>query len=247
VRRLLASARVVGLREPASLARVAGLGVPRHLLQQTVDDASFLTDRPGPRHPLPPSPYCLVSLARHTGGEDQDLFASRAAHLLDGFAAESGLRIVLSAHFGSIDGGPSRGDTVLHDLVRGRMSAPSDSVVVTTARHAAQLAAGADIVVTSHHHPAVFAAAAGVPVLAVAVDGSTTVRLTAALAGFGQSGVLQGADLMLGLGPDAMSLVWSDRDGIRGRAEGLIPLRRAESVAWWERVAALLEDGPRLL
>lgn len=232
---MLSSAALVGLREPASHALVTSWGVAA---TQTVDDASFVPDRPGPPVSLPPEPYALVTVARHAGDRDPDAYLTSVAALLDAMHAETGLAVVFSAHFGPLsspDSGdvPSRGDELVHDALAARMSAPSSVVRIVDTRTSAALARWASLVVSSRYHPAVFAVSGGVPTIGLAVDGYTTVKLSGALGNFGQTSVLS-ADA---LDPAVIATVWGDRDGIRARGLELAAQRRAESSAWWDRVA----------
>jgi polysaccharide pyruvyl transferase WcaK-like protein len=230
---LLGSAALVGVREPASHALVTSWGVTA---TQTVDDASFVPDRSGPPVALPPEPYALVTVARHAGDRDPDAYLTSVARLLDAVHAETGLAVVFSAHFGPLGGslaGASRGDELVHDDLAARMSAPSSVLRIVDTRTSAALARGASLVVSSRYHPAVFAVSGGVPTIGLAVDEYTTVKLSGALGNLGQSSVLS-ADA---LDPAAIATVWADRDGIRARGLELANARRAESSAWWDRVA----------
>jgi len=222
---MLDTAALVGVREGASFRLADTLGVPEDLLSQQVDDASFLAiDRPTPDPGS--SPYCLVSLSTHVGAADKDAFQGAVAALLDDIAAR-GLDIVFLAHFGPIAGDPLRGDVVMHEAVRSRMSAPSLIEPTGTSAEAAWLARRASLVVSSRYHPAVFAAAAGVPTLGIAVDEYTTVKLTGALGAFGQSGVIGAAELIAGEAPAAVARVRADA-GTPGSAEA--------PATWWDSV-----------
>lgn len=117
VARLLDSAKLVGLRETASLALVHELGVTGDRVTGTIDDASFLgaeaagsvVASPAPVSDVAPAeparPYCAVTLAAHVGGLDRDAFAEGMAKLLDRVAEEAGLEIVFFAHFAALRGG----------------------------------------------------------------------------------------------------------------------------------------------
>jgi polysaccharide pyruvyl transferase WcaK-like protein len=237
VTELLSTAKLVGLRESASLALCRDLGVPEELLTGTIDDASFLAGAGSIRDP----DYCLVTLSTHVGDEDRDAFIARTAELLDSIAADTGLAIVFSPHFGSLLEGDVRGDSVLHGRVAAAMSTDSVEIAATDAAASASLAHHASLVVTSRYHPAVFAVAAGVPTLGISVDEYTSVKLTGALGNFGQSAVLPSTGLIAGDGPALAHTVWESRDAIRASASALLPSRQAASAEWWDRVAALLQ------
>jgi polysaccharide pyruvyl transferase WcaK-like protein len=243
VARLLSSARLVGLREAPSHAFCLELGVPAELLTQTVDDASFLSDRAPAEtdpadSPAAAAPYCLVSLSTHVGDESRDAFQRRTAELLDSIAQATGLGIRFFAHFASLDAEESRGDTVMHNAVIDRMKSKGVATLTTDdSVAAARLARAAALVVSSRYHPAVFAVSGGVPTIGIPVDDYTTTKLTGALGNFGQSGLVPADVLVAGDGPAVASAVWADREGIRERGLAVAETNRAASAAWWDRVA----------
>ncbi|CAN5316633.1 hypothetical protein BH11ACT2_BH11ACT2_12860 [soil metagenome] len=226
VTRLLASARLVGVRESASLALVRSLGIDHATL--TIDDASYL--------PVdsPPEARCLVTLAGHVGDHDREAFVGAVAALLDDVATSTGLEIVFSPHFGSTRAGEVRGDSVMHADVARRLTAPSREIPATHAARSGVLARSAALVISSRYHPAVFAVPGGVPTIGIAVDDYTTVKLTGALGNFNQSSVLDAADLISGEGRALLARVWRNRDAIRAG----VPHRQYESAQWWSSVAA---------
>lgn len=233
---LLSSARLVGLREADSYAFSERLGVPAELLNQTIDDASFLA---GSAASLPARPYCVVTMAAHINGEDPDLFDRRMAQLLDEVAERTGLDIVFFAHFGSSRPEDAVGDTIVHNRIRARMSSGADTAFGTTdSPAAAALARGASLSISSRYHPAVFAVSAGVPAVGIAVDDYTTTKLTGALGNFGQDGVLSLADLLAGEGGQTVARVWDSRDAVAAERASIVERNRAASAQWWDRVAA---------
>jgi polysaccharide pyruvyl transferase WcaK-like protein len=238
---LLSSARLVGLRERASLALVTKLGAPATLLTHTVDDASFLGM---PDAAVDDPTTCVVSLSMHLGGAPRDAFVERMAELLDGIVATTALEIVFLAHFGSIHPGVSRGDSVLHDEVAAAMmSSRLRTVTPTTAFDAAALARGAALVVTSRYHPAVFAVAGGVPTIGIPVDEYTTIKLTGALGNFGQSAILPVDELISGLGARLVAATWNARGDIHSTGVRLAEEKRLDSEDWWDAVAAALRGA----
>ncbi len=236
---LFSSARRVGLREAASFELTAGMGVTRDHLTRTADDASFLPDAvPASGAIADRPPYCLVTLANHIGDADRDAVVAAIAALLDHVATTTGLAIVFSAHFASIDHTASRGDSVMHESIARRMTASSSVEPTIDARASASLARAAGLVVASRYHPAVFAVAAGVPTIGIPVDDYTTVKLTGALGNLGQSSVLPVVELVAGHGPALVEAVWAERESIRGGGIELSHGRRAASAQWWDAVAA---------
>ena len=243
VAELLASARLVGLREKPSHALTLELGVPAHLVNQTVDDASFVSEqkRTSDVAPDTAAPYCLVSLSTHVGVENRGAFQRAVAELLDHVVATTGLDVRFYAHFASLDESESRGDTVMHNAVIERMMSTRVSTVNEgDSVAAARLARGASLVVSSRYHPAVFAVSGGVPTIGIPVDDYTTTKLTGALGNFGQSSLVSAEQLVAGAAPAVASGVWNDRQAIRARGLALAESHRAASAAWWDRVAAAL-------
>ena len=222
VARMLASARLVGVREQSSFALAATLGVTA---TATIDDASFLGAFASTR------PYCLVTFSTHLGGIDPATFVDRAVELLDSIELEP----VFLAHFGSTLDNRVVGDSILHERVRartgGRVVVPTDAIAAAT------LAREASLVVTSRYHPAVFAVSSGVPTIGIPVDEYTRVKLSGALGNFGQAGILPMADLVNGAGPALAATVWAGRDSIRADSAPVIAENRAASTEWWNRVA----------
>jgi polysaccharide pyruvyl transferase WcaK-like protein len=231
---LLSSARLVGLRERNSFDLVSRLGV-RAPIERTVDDASYLVDDDPDT-----APYCLVSLASHTADADRGTVALALAALLDEVVDSTGLEVRFLPHFASVAGGPSRGDSVMHDRVATAMRSSVALLSPTDAKQAARAARSASLVVSSRYHPVVFAVPAGVPAVGIPVDEYTRVKLEGALGNFGQSGVLPVRELLDGAGSHLLGRVWTERDMIRDRAARLSPERRAASNAWWDRVVASL-------
>lgn len=236
---LLRSARLVGLREPASFELVAELGVDAARRQSTIDDASLLgVDLPAAE---PRAPFCLVTLSTHTAHVDRAVFAEALARSLDELAAATGLEIVFLAHYGSLRSDVVHGDSVVHELVidrlvtaRARVEIPTDAVT------AARLARAASLVVSSRYHPAVFAVSAAVPTVGIAVDDYTTVKLRGALGNSGQRGVL-GIDEVVAGASDRIIGIARDADAITAQCAPLLERHRVASAAWWDRVVAELQ------
>jgi len=229
---LLASARLVGVREGASFDLVTGLGVAA---EHTTDDASYLVDEA-----TSPGSYCLVSLAGHVGDADKDDVVRAVAAMLDSIALETGLEVRFLAHFGSLHAEVIVGDSVMHDRVIAAMASPATVITPTDSVTASRLARSAAFVVSSRYHPVVFAVPAGVPVIGIPVDDYTGVKLRGALGNFGQDGVLPVTDLVDGHGAALASALWKRRDAIRGHAARVTSEKRAASSAWWDRVVESL-------
>jgi polysaccharide pyruvyl transferase WcaK-like protein len=247
---LLGSAQLVGLREGDSFAFARRLGVDPALLNQTIDDASFLgaadTTSTNPQFAVEPTaPYCVVTMAAHINGEDPDRFDQRMAELLDTVASSCDLDIVFFAHFGSGRADAAVGDTVVHQRIRAGMTSTRVSTFPTTdSPAAARLARGAALSISSRYHPAVFAVSGGVPSVGIAVDDYTTTKLTGALGNFTQDGVLPLHELLAGTGSETVGRVWATRDELAAGRLATIERNRASSAQWWDRVAEALGSIP---
>ncbi len=236
--RALRAARLVGVRETTSLALARDLGVDARL---GVDDASFLGDRDprtvddpdasGPRSGV------LVSLSLSLGGAPRNETVARIARLIDQAAGLAGEPVAFHAHFGPLDpSSPARGDAVLHDEVRARMTGPSRVIPTGDPRAAARLARSSALLITGRYHPAVFAAPAGVPVVGLVADDYTRIKQLGVLAHWGQDGVAPIADADTS-GGAALERVWSSRERIAEAAAEHEPHHRAEASRWWDTVA----------
>ena len=252
VAELLSGAELVGLRERASFELVRTLGVPESRLTATIDDASFVGLGPGLGVGVGPStdaatgaaaaaaPYCAVSLSAHVGAADRTAFAEAVARLLDRVVDETGLEVVFLAHWASLRSDDERGDSLLHRAVIDRMTRPARVEPTTDTAAAARFAREASLHLTSRYHPAVFAVAAGVPTVGIAVDDYTTVKLTGALANFGQSSVVSAEQMLAGSADRIVLDAWGARDAVRTAWEARVGPARTASAAWWDRLAAAL-------
>ncbi|GAB3602680.1 polysaccharide pyruvyl transferase family protein [Microbacterium aureliae] len=231
VAELVREAAATSVREADSGELVRGWGATD---VRTVDDASFLgwpaasTDAAG---------SVLVSLSGWFAHRPADVVEQAIAAVLD-HAARSVGPVVFHAHFGQYDlAAAPAGDAALHERVRARMSEPSTVVPTGDSLPAAALARGAAALVTSRYHPAVFAAPAGVPILALAADVYTRVKLTGALGHWGQGGshVVDLDDLAAA--PGVLDAVAGARERIRATAAERFPAHRSAASAWWDAVA----------
>lgn len=229
------SAVYTGVREPASAALARGWGAQVHA---GVDDASFLAQGPSSGDGPDASERVLVSLSGWFAGRPADATERAIAALLDR-AADTVGPVVFHAHFGpeSADSEPS-GDAALHERVRARMRNASEVVPSGDSVTAARLARTSRLLVTSRYHPAVFAAPAGVPVLALAADAYTRIKLTGALGHWGQDAVV---DLdALPDAPERLAELTASTASVSLGAAARRADHRADSARWWDAVADAL-------
>lgn len=83
-----------------------------------------------------------------------------------------------------------------------------------------------------------FAAPAGVPILALAADEYTRIKLGGALGHWGQSEVVDLDDLAGA--PAKLAQLDAARAAIAERALSRLPAHRARAALWWDDVAAAL-------
>ncbi|MDQ1130844.1 polysaccharide pyruvyl transferase family protein [Microbacterium sp. SORGH_AS_0888] len=237
LRTAVAAATRFGAREPTTHALVTGWGRAARL---GVDDASFLSPAAPPEAP----PGVLVSLSGWYGGVAQEDGDAAIARLVDAAAAITGGPVVFHAHFGALEAGPrtARGDERVHDRIRALLTTASDAAPTGDTASAVALAQHAGLLITSRYHPAVFAAPAGTPVLALATDDYTRIKLDGVL---GHWDGHRPVDLASLTGRDAdpaaiCAHVEAERTRIADRARERIDAHRARAATWWDDVAAVL-------
>ncbi|MFJ4045314.1 polysaccharide pyruvyl transferase family protein [Microbacterium sp. NPDC089987] len=223
------AAALTGVREHASaeLARTWGADV-----RAGVDDASFLGGGPMGDDGAGASDRVLVSLSGWFAGRPADEVERGIAALLD-HAADTVGPVVFHAHFGpETAGSEPAGDAALHERVRARMRRPSDVLPSGDSLTAARLARTSRLLVTSRYHPAVFAAPAGSPILALAVDEYTRIKLSGALGHWGQDGVV---DLDgLADAPARLTEIAASARATTDAAAERIDEHRAAAAGWWD-------------
>lgn len=232
---LLEGAALVGMREPASVELAVGLGLSRDRVHRAPDDASFVAGSHAPYG----RPYCLVTLAHHVGEHPRSAVVDALAALLDRVVETTGLDILFSPHFGSLEG-EARGDSVMHAAVAEKMLATTRELPAEDAATSAALAHAAHLVVSSRYHPAVFAVSRGVPTIGVSVDDYTRVKLTGALGTFGQTSVLDADRLLEGGGAEMLAHVWHLRDDIRERGLAAAGAQHEIARAWFDAIARVV-------
>lgn len=231
LRAALTTAALVGVREGSTEALVRSWGLdPR----RQVDDASFL-DAPAAS---PSSGPLLVSLSGWYAHRPTNAVDAALARMIDTAAAITGAPVVFHAHFGPLADGDVRGDVIVHERVRARLRSPSRLETTAGTAHAVALARSARLLISSRYHPVVFAAPAGVPVLALAADEYTRIKLTGALEPWGQDGVI---DIDDDAAASALlsGLAAQDERLRRGAGERFAAHRR-RATEWWDDVAAVL-------
>jgi polysaccharide pyruvyl transferase WcaK-like protein len=267
---LLDSAALIGAREPASYALGFELGLGSEKLVRVLDDGSFLQTRQdsqsqngepqdgGPQAAdggllegdlpdlpdLPADGYIAATVGPDAWREGTRTLAAFAA-VLDRAAQLTGLPVYLLPHMGtlgSLDAGADHEShrTVLAHSRSGRLA----MLPVLPVREAAAVTAAAALVITNRYHPAVFGLAAGVPVVALANDAYSDIRLAGALGNWGLGDwALPQPSLTPGGVDEAVLEAWNRRDEIRRHLDGLRPGFERSQGTWWDAVAAVLRGG----
>lgn len=249
---MLGSAELSSMREQPSLQLARGLGAAP---VAGLDDASFPAGSPadgtagsapfstadGTPANLPENGYVAVTVSPYSGPPED--FSARIAAQLDALHGQTGLPAVFIPHMGI--GAEQGWDMQSHDRIAGFMSTPFRQLPVLSARKAAELTAGAALVLTSRYHPAVFALSAGVPVLGLAVDTYSGVRLAGAMGNWGlEDYVLALPALQDGVLGPALLEAWHRRTEISGHLAAVRPSREAWARHWWDEVAAVFSALP---
>lgn len=245
----LSGALAVGAREEATDRLLRRL-LPEGLVHRTLDDAAFLADvplppgaAPSPTAPASSAGAIVVTIAHGSLGVD-DAALTRLVRALDDLAERTGAPIHLVPHMAVPDS--RHVDVEIHDRIAAALAAPAASLDVEHALVAARRAREAAIVVTTRYHPAVFATEGGVPVLAIAPDDYSRVRLEGALDSWGVDGaVLPLADVETD--PDLLSrrllALWEDRDRVVHALTAAAPVLAAHAAAFWDTVGEILTTG----
>lgn len=190
VAQLLATASVVGVREPHSAAEARALGVGADRLVEAPDDAVFLTPEPPASLPAgfdpgtPAAPRRYVAVTVHPFAARGDERYVRLGHQLGELAERVAAQVLVVPHVRRGEGFDGMGD----DEVATELSAHCGGFVLRdpTAREAVWASHNAWMVVSSRYHPIVFATAAAVPALALTWGHYTSVKCRGAL---GHAGV----------------------------------------------------------
>ena len=235
VEAMVHAAALTGVREFASAEFARAWSARVHA---GVDDASFLGRGPKDGDGPAASDRVLVSLSGWFAGRPADEVEGAIAALLD-HAADTVGPVVFHAHFGPVSGNAvPTGDAALHERVRARMRRASEVVPSGDSLAAARLARSSRLLVTSRYHPAVFAAPAGVPILALAADTYTQIKLAGALGHWGQDSVV---DLDgLADAPARLDEIVRSAEATMRAAAARRDDHRADSARWWNAVAGAL-------
>lgn len=246
---LLDSAALVGAREPVSYALGFELGLGSDKLVRVLDDGSFLRSQTDPAPAgadgglpeLPADGYIAATVGPDAWREGTRTLAPFAA-VLDRAAEVTGLPVYLLPHMGTLGSSDSGGDHDSHRTVLAHSrSGKLKMLPVLPVRTAVAVTAGARLVVTNRYHPAVFGLAAGVPVVSLANDAYSDIRLSGALGNWGLGDwALPQPSLSPGGVEEAVAEAWRRRDEIGQHLARLRPGFERSQATWWDAVAEVL-------
>jgi colanic acid/amylovoran biosynthesis protein len=249
---LLDYASLIGAREPFSYGLGFEMGLASERLVRVLDDGSFLpapseqsvTEPHGGLPVLPGGEYIVATIGPDPWREGSRTLPD-VAGVLDRAALMTDLPVYLLPHMGPLGSAETGGDhdshrTVLAHSRSGRLK----MLPVLPVRDAAEVTARAALVLTNRYHPAVFGLAAGVPVVSLANDAYSDIRLSGAHGNWGLGDwALPLPSLASGGLDEAVAEAWTRRNEIRQHLDGLRPGLQRSQESWWDAVAAVLAGG----
>lgn len=245
---LLDYAGLVGAREPSSYALGFQMGLGSEKLTRVVDDASFLlppgsvdANPAGEEFELPEGPFIAATFGPESW-RDGTRSLAKLGEVLDRAVELTGLPVYLIPHVGPLGPEGRGGDHESHETVQAHSRSGQVRVCpVLPAPAVAAFTAAAELVLTNRYHPVVFGLAAGVPVVALANDSYSDVRLHGAMDNWGvQDWALPLSSLDIGGFDLAIAEAWARRAEIREHLESVRPRIRAVHENWWDAVASIL-------
>jgi polysaccharide pyruvyl transferase WcaK-like protein len=246
---LLDCAALVGAREPVSYALGFEFGLGSEKLVRVLDDGSFLPSQVDPvpaavAAGLPEDGYIAATVGPDAWREGTRTLDGIAA-VLDRAAQLTRLPVYLLPHMGALGSAGNGPDHDSHRTVMAHSrSGQLKMLPVLPVRTAAAVTAAAGLVITNRYHPAVFGLAAGVPVVSLANDAYSDIRLSGAHGNWGLGDwALPQPSLSPGGVDEAVAEAWNRRDEIRRHLDALRPGFERSQADWWDAVAAVLAGG----
>jgi len=260
---LLRGAELAGAREATSqrlMKEVAGGETP---VWACLDDASFFAT--GSRESSasasaagavqPSEPFIAATFGPGHGEADHEAYLDAVAAALDSAAEQTGCTVVFVPHMATprlsvFDGIPPAGaaadnadaDELMHQKIAARMNSPRKVLLpIQSAERTAALTSRAALVMTSRYHPVVFALDSAVPVVALAPENYSDVRIRGALTNWGAENLaLTLPSLFDGSFAAATVDAWKNREAITSFLREAGTLQRQRFAAWWDAVAGSL-------
>ncbi|PWD50390.1 hypothetical protein C8046_06730 [Serinibacter arcticus] len=250
LREAFANTLGVAAREEPTRRLAAALTAPERVAR-VLDDASFLSlvplpdaapGVPGEAADHASSDGAIVVTVAHGSLGIDDAALPELAAAIDALATSTGAPVHLVPHM--VVPGERHIDLEIHDALADSLTVPAVVLDVEHALVSARRAREAAIVITSRYHPAVFALEGAVPVLGLAADAYTSVRLVGALDnwGVGEESVLLVDDVAgtPGLLTRRLLALWEGRDAVADGLRAARPALAAAADEFWDVVVAAL-------
>ncbi|MSS00024.1 polysaccharide pyruvyl transferase family protein [Arthrobacter sp. BL-252-APC-1A] len=263
---LLSAAELAGAREEPSLHLMRDLAGGTTPVRGCLDDASFFAtdcrDKSGAGRAadLFEEPFIAATFSPGHGEADHDAYLDALAEALDTVAEQTGCTVVFIPHMATPrgplfdgmdpsleDSGPTDADELMHQKVAARMKSSGKVLMpIQNAEQTAALTSRAALVMTSRYHPVVFALDSAVPVVAVAPEHYSHVRMHGALDNWGAGSLaLTLPSLFDGSFAAATLDAWKNREAITSFLLEAGTVQRQRFSGWWDTVASALADGTR--
>ncbi|MGW9403985.1 polysaccharide pyruvyl transferase family protein [Arthrobacter sp. NPDC055585] len=256
-RDLLRSASLAGAREEPTLHLMREVAGDDAGVRGCLDDASFFASdslHAAAQEPaVPDGPFIAATFGPAHGEADRNAYLDALAGALDQAAEATGCSVVFIPHmatprtplFGDEEAPAEAGaavDESMHQEIAARMRTPDPVLLpIQNAARTAAMTARAAMVLTSRYHPVVFALDAAVPVVALAPEGYSDVRIRGALENWGAGKLaLTLPSLFDGSFAEAARDVWKNRDAVSTYLGRTGDGRRTAFTHWWDAVAAVL-------
>lgn len=266
-RDLLLNAALAGAREEPSRRLMEEIAGNEAHVVHCLDDASFFSSESlaaGEDTAVPDGPFIAATFGPAHGETDRDAYLDALAGALDQAAGTTGCTVVFLPHmatartalFGeeAVSAATNADvDEQMHQDIADRMKTPNRVLLpIRNAARTAALTGRAAMVLTSRYHPVVFALDSAVPVVALAPEGYSDVRIRGALENWGAGKLaLTLPSLFDGSFAEAAADVWKNRDAVSTYLSRIGDGRRTAFDRWWDSVAAALNGqapaGPAVL
>ena len=255
-RDLLRNTALAGAREEPSLHLMHEVAGKEAGIVHCLDDASFFASaslKAGELAAIPDGPFIAATFGPAHGEADRDAYLDALASALDRAAETTGCSVVFLPHmatprtalFGEEEAAAGINtdvDEQMHQDIAARMRTPNPVLLpIRNAAQTAALTARAALVLTSRYHPVVFALDGTVPVVALAPEGYSDVRIRGSLENWGAGKLaLTLPSLFDGSFAEAAEDVWKNRDAVSSYLAHAGDERRSAFANWWDTVAAAL-------
>lgn len=258
---LLSAAELAGAREASSLRLMEAVSGATARVWSCLDDASFFAT--GSRDSLGvgqvpaniDGPFIAATFSPGHGEADHDAYLDALAGALDAAAEQTGCTVVFIPHMATprvplFDGvepagagaDPADADELMHQKIAARMTSQRKVLLpIQNAVQSAALTSRAALVLTSRYHPVVFALDSGVPVLALAPENYSDVRMRGALENWGAGSLAMTLpSLFDGSFSAAVVDVWKNREAVSSFLLEAGAVQRPGFAAWWDAIASAL-------